>query len=365
MFRLLSQMNPSDVEVFSLGGEGHYAPLLKERGIRVTCLNLTGVWGVIKAIPKLARSIRAAKANVAQTWMYRADLIGGLAARLAGVPVCWGLRAANLDWSLNRPSTVLLARICGALSRWIPSAIISCSAAAVKIHRTAGYVGPITVIPNGYELGRYEPDSVRRGLIRAEVGVAGGAVVFGHVGRRDPLKDHRTLLTAFSMLAGSHPTVRLMLVGAGLEEGSAYLQSLTDGLDLDGRLIALGQRNDVADLMNAMDIFVLSSAGEAFPNVVAEAMACRVPCVVTDVGDAAAIVGDTGWIIPPRDPSALFAAMSSALDAYPSLAERGMRAHARIREHYRLDHVAARYQAVWSDVVRKRSASRSGSSRAR
>jgi len=284
--------------------------------------------------------------------MYHADLLGGLSARLAGVPVFWGLRNGNLDPEQSRHLTLRVARLNACLSRWLPTRIVSCSVRAVEIHRALGYADKFVVIPNGLDLARFTPvDVARRGTVRHVLGLPEGLKVIGHLGRPDPQKDHATLLKVFARVAAQRKDVCLLLAGLDLEHGSPYLDGLlarTKTSGLVNRIMALGQRDDVPDLMAVMDVFFLSSTGEAFPNVVVEAMACGTPCVVTDVGDSAEIVGDAGWTASPGDVGALADALLEALgEQAETHALRRQRARRRIEENFSIERMVKAYREVW------------------
>jgi len=244
------------------------------------------------------------------------------------------------------------------LSRWIPERTVSCSARAIEIHRAIGYRGPFDFIPNGLDLKRFVPvASARRATIRRSLGIPEHAQIIGHVGRSHPLKDHATLLAAFRVVAAENPNVWLALVGGDLYHGSPYLDHLIDRTDtgsLVGRIVALGQRDDVPDLMAAMDLFVLSSMGEAFPNVLVEAMACGTPCVVTDVGDSAEIIRDTGWVCRPGDIHGLADSILSALTEAESVhTERCLSARRRVLANYGIERMLDAYAATWNKALRE------------
>jgi glycosyltransferase involved in cell wall biosynthesis len=214
------------------------------------------------------------------------------------------------------------------------------------------------VIPNGLDTATFAPAVDHRNAARRLLGLSEMEVVIGHVGRPDPQKDHRTLMAAFDILAARHADVRLVLIGSGFAPGDAYLESMIGDKLCAGRVLALGPRDDVATLLPAMDVFALSSWGEAFPNVVVEAMSCGVPCVSTDVGDAGVILGDTGWIVPPNDPSALANALDAAISE-PSTDRRarGIRARDRVRTHFDVERMVSAYELMWDGMSRRRRAS--------
>lgn len=355
LYRLIeAQPEPSQHAVVSLTDEGVFGERLRALGVKVRCLDLhRGSVPSPIAIWRLSRWLRQLRPAVVQTWMYHADLLGGLAARMAGIPVCWGLRHSSLAPEQNKRLTLRVAKCNARLSRWLPSRIVSCSVRATEGHRALGYADKFLVIPNGLNLTRFAPvDAARRRAIRHGLGLPERSRVIGHLGRSHPQKDHKTLLTVFSRVAEKRSDTHMLLAGLDLEHGRSYLDGLlarTETTRLASRITALGQRDDVPDLMAAMDVFLLSSsAGEAFPNVVAEAMACGTPCVVTDVGDSVEIVGDTGWTAPPGNAELLADAVLEALgESEEAHAERGQRARRRIGENYSIERMVSAYREAW------------------
>ncbi len=356
LFRLATAMpDPDQVHVVSLTGEGLYASRLREIGVRVTVLGAGSAVSLLWSMVRLIRIIRRSGADVVQTWMYHGDLVGGIAARIARRPVCWGVRAASFDPARNKTSTLMVARLCARLSRLIPAAIVSPSQAAIQLHRSIGYAGRFELIPNGYDFAALRPDAAAGASLRLATGVPATARVIGHLGRADPLKDHPSLLKAFAILAVDRPDVWLLMAGAGLERGEPYFDALLDRHPFADRIVGVGRRDDIRAVMNAMDVFVLSSAGEAFPNVVAEAMACAIPCVVTDVGDAALILDGTGWVVPPLAPDTLAQALGTAIDEPASeRARRGATARTSVLGRFGLDRMTSAYRTLWHQIARAR-----------
>jgi len=304
--------------VVSLTDEGVYGARLRDAGVQVHALGMTPgrfSWRNVQGLAHLCALVRASGCQVVQTWMYHADLIGGLAARLNGVrAVAWGIRNSGKHLARVSRSAQWSMRLCAALSRHMPAAIVCCAEAARVHHAAAGYAAErMLVIRNGYDLSRFQPMSQARAHLRREWGIAPNTPLIGCVARWSPLKDHANLLKALALLRDSHPGLRCVLVGPGMVWDNRGLAALVDALDLHETLILLGKRADVPAVMSALDLHVLPSRAEGFPNVVAEAMACDVPCVVTDVGDAADIVGDQGWVVVPENPQALADGVATAL----------------------------------------------------
>jgi len=353
LFRLATYDAPHQHVVISLGGGGKYGPLLEDKGIRVHCLDMPRGRITLGGLRKLFSILRQERPDIVQTWMYHANLLGGVAARLGGFrEIYWGLHHTTLVPGTTGVSTRAVDWLCARLSGWVPKGIVACAFETQRVHVANGYVASkFSIIPNGYDVSVFAPDQLAGRRLRDELGIALGTPLVGLVGRWDPLKDHANLFAALQIVRGSFADVCLVLAGTGCEPGNADLQRLLQTLSLDTCTYLLGRRSDVPALMNAMDIHVLSSSSEAFPNVVAEAMACGTPCVVTQVGDAAIIVGGTGWPVPPRNHHALAQAIFEALherEDEPRWSARQVAARQRIVDEFSLRTMVARYRKVWA-----------------
>jgi glycosyltransferase involved in cell wall biosynthesis len=300
--------------------------------------------------------IAATRPDAVQTWMYHADLIGGLAARLAGVrAIAWGIRNSGEHLERSSRSARLVLRACALLSGSVPKAIVCAAQKAAERHADKGYRRErLVVISNGYDLSRYAPDNAARARMRAQWGLEGDAPAIGCVARWDPLKDHANLLRAVAALVrdGRDAGLRCVLIGRGMTADNPELGALIDRLGLRDRLVLAGPSDDVPAAMNGLDLHVLSSCAEGFPNVVAEAMACGVYCVVTDVGDAAYIVGDTGVVVPPEQAEALARGIETALREVAARGREraGEPGRARVLEHFGIARMVQGYIAVWRRI---------------
>ncbi len=343
--------------VVSLTDRGVYGDRLEQAGVYVNTMDMPRGKVSGKGLLRLYKLIRLERPDVVQTWMYHADLIGGMVSRFAGIEaIAWGIRHANLDPNQNKRKTILVARMCAVLSRWIPKKIISCSAEATRIHRELGYrPSKFIEIPNGYDMEKFKPDAEKRASLRYELGIEKNAFVVGMVARFDPLKDHQNLFFALGALKQSGHKFVCLLVGDGLNSGNSRLMGKLKDAEITAHVQLLGQRNDIAAVMNALDVHILSSSGESFPNVLAEAMACGTPCVATNVGDAALIVGDNGWMAAPADSGALAAGIRKAIALFESdrpawqALQQDCRLH--IAAHFKLEQMCERYVRAWQLCV--------------
>jgi glycosyltransferase involved in cell wall biosynthesis len=316
-------------------------------------------WPNPAAVLRLAKMFRGTQTDLIQTWMYHADLVGGIAARLSGVraPVVWNIRHSTFDPAQTRRRTVHVARLGAVASHWLPHTIICCSIAAQRVHSSLGYSDArIRVIPNGFDLSRFRADAVARREIRDELGLPSAAPVVGRFGRFDPQKDYRTFVDAAALLHRRRPEVHFLLCGLNVDTNNSALGGWIDAAGLRSVCRLTGYRHDVNRVIAAIDLAASSSAyGEAFPNVLAEAMACEVPCVATDVGDSAYIVGDTGCIVPPRDPAALADAWDALLAKGPDhLRALGRAARRRVEEKFDIGEVVRAYEDTYAQILRGR-----------
>lgn len=356
LWRLIGATKSCRHSIVSLLDEGLYGPRLLVVGCEVVPLCMPRGGLTWQGLAKLARHIRSYKPDVVQTWMYHADLVGGLAARLTGFNrVVWGIHSSELDPQRVSLTTRAVVRACALLARWLPRRIVICSCRAQDVHAALGYdAGKFVWIPNGYPVDDFAVDGNLRQQFRAELGLNDATPLVGMVARWDPQKDHANFLAAADRLREDVPGIRFVLVGTGLSASNSELAGLLNRHSgLKDRLFLLGPRSDIPRVMNGLDLHVLSSSyGEAFPNVVCEAMACGTPCVVTDVGDAAAMVGNTGWVVPPHDSAALAGAIRTALfEGGEARSQRKAAARERVVTHYSLELMAERYLTVWREVA--------------
>jgi glycosyltransferase involved in cell wall biosynthesis len=339
--------------VVSLGDVGPVGRELQEAGVTVHALNMARGAPNVFAFVRLVRLIARLKPAVIQTWLYHADLLGGLAARIAGrKAIIWGVRSTQLGDEASK-LTLAVVKMCALLSSKVPRVIVCCAEAARVVHIGLGYnASRMRVIPNGFSLPDLSEVAHWRTAMRAEFGIADGAVVVGMVARFDPLKNHQGFIECAGMMARAHPDARFLLVGRDVDGNNEQLMRWIQETGCAHRFTLLGERRDLGRCFATMDIFCLSSIHEGFPNVVAEAMAMGLPCVVTNAGDAARIVGDAGWVVPPRDSQRLAEALDEALSCAPAERQRlGFAARRRIQTDYSIEGTRRMYEAAYLDAV--------------
>ena len=360
LYKLLSNMDRDlfDAEVISLTGVGLVGEKIRALGVPVQALGMRRGIPDPRGILRLAKLLKGKKPQLIQTWMYHADLIGGIAARLAGgIPVAWGIHHSNLTPEGNKRTTIWTAKTCAHLSRRLPKKIVCCSEASKRVHTAIGYaLKKMIVIPNGFDLAAFLPEAEARLSVRRELNIPRDAFMIGLVGRFDPQKDHRNFIAAADVLirstGKSQPEIHFVLCGDNITWGNQELADPITESGLQHCFHLLGRRDDMPRLNAAFDISSSSSFGEGFPNVLGEAMACGVPCVATDVGDSALIVGDTGRVVPPKNPEALAAAWRELL-----LMEAGERAvlgaaaRQRVLDNFNLPTIVKCYETLYQEII--------------
>jgi glycosyltransferase involved in cell wall biosynthesis len=333
-----------DTLVVSLLPDGLLAERLRAAGITVVEHNFRQPFGIIAGMIRLARLIAKTRPDIVQGWMYHGDLAALVALALSGrrnaTRLAWNIRCSNLDLTQYGRLLRLVVRACVRLSS-SPDLVIANSAAGMDVHRALGYrPRRAEVVPNGIDIEQYKPDAAARAAVRGELGIPDDAILLAHVARLDPMKDHAGFLAVMAKL----PDVEALVIGAG-----------TESLPAAANVHRLGRRTDMPRLFAAADFVVSTSAfGEGFSNALAEGMACGLPPIATAVGDAPIIIGDTGVIVPPRDPGA-FADAARALmrESRDQRAERGTRARRRIVENYSLERAQRRFAEIYASLLEK------------
>jgi glycosyltransferase involved in cell wall biosynthesis len=296
-------------------GGGCFEADLRADGVPIHDLGKRGRWDTFRCLARLARLVRSERPDVVHAYPGPSVFAAALKPLFPSVKVVWGIRSANSDLSAYDWVTRVAPRL-EALVSPLADAIVANSHAARRQAVANGMSErKIVVIPNGIDCERFRPDPAGRERLRTKWGVLPGAPLVGMVARLDPVKNHPTFLRAAARVAERRVDARFVCVGGGGQPSyERALDRLASELGLTGQLTLAGELGVSSAVYSALDVAVLSSDAESFPNVVAEAMACGTPVVVTNTGDMALIVGDTGAVVPPRDPAALADAILATLE---------------------------------------------------
>jgi glycosyltransferase involved in cell wall biosynthesis len=342
--------------VISLKSSDKYVPLCNKLGIRVYCLNMKNFLHIYKFF-YLIKLISNLKPDLVQTWLVHGDFIGGIAAKFAGIKkIIWNIRYSNLESGKAKFSTIILVKILVILSFYIPESIVVVSKRAKLDSEKLGYSKKkLFLISNGYDFKILKPNKKDKLFLKKKINLKKRIPIIGKVARYDAKKDHLNLLKALAFISKKKIKFFCVLIGTGIDRNKVLLNEIKK-LKLIKNVKLLAPINDITKVMNGLDIHVQSSRyGEGFPNVVAEAMACGTPCVTTDVGEASFIVGNSGWIVPPKNSIRLAKALEKSLIEIGTKKwnKRRNKARKRIKENFDIFKMIASYNNLWSNVNNK------------
>lgn len=363
LWKLLSRIDRTRFapSVIALSGTATtMLPAFRQLGIPCELLGWRGTGrDAIGGLQRLYRALRRREPDLVQGWMYHGNIAATLAAACAGlkVPVLWNVRATLMEPRHEKRLTAFLIWLSGRLSFSAARIINNSAASAAEHERRRGYLpGKRVILPNGFDTDKFKPCAAARAALRKALHVDHDTLLVGHVARYHPMKDHDNFVQAAACVARAHAQTHFVMAGEGVDVSNRELMRLVAAYGLEDRIHLVGPQDDVRQITAALDIQVSSSSsGEAFPNVVGEAMSCGVPCVVTDVGDSAAVVGDSGVTVPPRDPQALADGISRLIVlGAAGRADLGARARQRTIDHFSLDAVVRQYEALYMQVYRER-----------
>jgi glycosyltransferase involved in cell wall biosynthesis len=341
--------------VISLLDEGALGMDIKGKGVPVYTLRMKNPVGIAAALPRMTGLVRTLQPDLLQGWMYHGNLAATLSHVLTGkkIPLLWNIRGNHTDLTIERPATSVVIRICGMLAG-LPWGIVNNSLSSVAAHQARFGYPPNKwhIVPNGFDTTAFSPSALARERLRSELGIGADAIVIGHVGSFCLHRDHATVLQAMAELSRRSPGVHLVMIGRRVDDQNHVLVRWIQQLDLAEKVHLLGERRDIAGVTAAFDIATNSSIVEGFPNAVGEAMSCGVPCVVTDVGDSASLVGDTGRVIPPGDALALAQAWEALIAAGAEYRRAlGARARERIITTFPIESCVGQYERLYEVAV--------------
>ena len=344
--------------VISLTQGGKHEATIRGLGVPVHSLAMSPGKPSLGALIRLARTVRRLQPDVLVGWMYHGDLAASLAKLmlLRRVPVIWNVRQSLYSLSFEKRGSAAVIRLLARLSRFA-DCIAYNSEISARQHEEIGYRKDRSVfIANGYNTAAFGPSDEAKQSVRAELGLPENALLVGRFGRFAAMKDFGCFIDAAALVRQSIPDVHFVLVGTRVDTRNEELMDHIARSGLSASMHVLGERSDMPRITASLDVACSSSAyGEGFPNVIGEAMSCAVPCVATDVGDSAWVIGKTGRIVPAKSPQDLSEGLLSVLtmgnDERKALGEA---ARNRVMESFSLTSVVRRYEELYLDHSKQR-----------
>ncbi len=357
LYKLLSNIdrNRFTPVVVSLIDRGTFGDRIEDLGIPVYTIGMKRGMPTPAAIVRLIRTVRQLKPDLIQGWMYH----GNLAAQLARVflspknPVLWSIHYSIDSLASEKLMSAAIIKLGAMTSKYVNQIAFSSQTSQLK-NETLGYCHENScVIYDGFDTSLFKPSAEARLAVRGELGLPETAFLIGLICRFHPMKDHGNFFHAAALLLETFPDIHFLLAGPEVDRENQSLLQLIQELGILDRIHLLGERRDMPSLTATLDIATLASAyGESFPNVIGEAMSCGVPCAVTDVGDSARIVGNTGRVLPPRNSEALANAWKELIELGAEGREAlGKAARARIINYFPVDSVVRQYEKLYESVL--------------
>jgi len=357
LYKLLSSMDRKrfDCVVVSMMDKGEVGSRIEALGIPVYALRMKGGRPTISAMIRLIRLLRTLKPNLLQGWMYHANLLALIAKIFVTrhPPVLWNIRQSLYRLQDEKRLTQLVIRIGRVLSPKACRIIYNSRISALQ-HEALGYCKDTRILlSNGFDIKRFSPAIDEPYLLRQELGLDENTIIVGVFARYHPMKDHKSFIQAANIIFSQNSKIHFILVGRNVCSSNSVIHELVSTADAKDNLHLLGERADIPELMKSIDIAVTSSAwGEGFPNALGEAMACAIPCVVTDVGDSAWILGSNhGEVVPPKDPQALAKGILKLINMDQQARQAlGDSARQRVVDNFSLEKITVQYEDLYENV---------------
>ena len=335
LFNLLCSLKTNDVRIISLTSKGFYGEKLKKMGFSIYSLNIRRDLTIFPKLWRLIFLIYKFQPSIVHTWLYHANLLGGIFAKILGVKkIFWSI---HHDFEFSDIFMMIEIRVLVFLSYFVPNKIIYCSKISEINHIRNGFKKSLSkVIPNGVSINKFKPDKNMRSKFRKKLNISEDCLLIGNISRYHPLKDHDNLLKALTLL-DKNINYKCLLVGLNLSKKNSSLVKKIKDYDLTERIILYGKTFEVQNIINALDIHVLSSKMEGFGMVILEAMSSGVPCISTNVGSAKDIIGETGWLVERSNHRELAKAIEYIINKKDILYEKSLMVRDRVKQNYSIE----------------------------
>ena len=337
--------------VISLLGPGKYSKKFSKLAIRTYYLNLNRSFLKFDKIFYLLNILNKNKKNsIIQTWLYHADLIGGICARLCGIKkIFWNIRVGEVKFAHNKITTIFFIFFCSLFSRVIPFKIIACGKKAMCVHKKIGYSGKFSVVYNGFNI-NYKNEKKKVFFLKKKFKIQKRDFVIGNVARFHTVKNHKLLIDSFEILNRFYKNTKLILIGTDVDEKNLILKKQIKQLNLENKVYLLGKIDFLDPFYQLFDLFVLPSSSEGFPNVLAEAMKNRIVTLGADVGEVKKIIGNTGWIFNQFDPMIISSKILKIIKLKNNRKiwnKKKIDSQKRIKNYFSIDTMKNKYSKLW------------------
>jgi len=298
--------NKIDIIIITLIDSGYYEYELKKKGIKILSLRINEknkIFDFIKKITKLRKYIKKINPDIIQSWMYHSNFLTMFIPKKYHNKIFWNIRHSELNLKISKKMTIFLSIICGLFSRFVPKKIIYCSEKSIKFHENNQYYckKKTRLIDNGYSDKTYYPSNNLRSNFRKKNKIKKTDIILGYAGRYAKQKNIESLLNAFSKIVKNYSNVHLYMVGKEINLQNKELINIMSGLNIKDKMVLLNEQKNLLEFYNGIDLLVLTSHSESFPNVIAEAMLCSTPVLASNAGCSKKIIDKYGFVLNKND----------------------------------------------------------------
>jgi len=348
--------NKVNITIVTLINNGFYEKELKKLGINIFSLKMSRqsrILDFIKKILKLREFLKRQNPDVIQSWMYHSNFITLFIPKIFHFKIFWNIRHSELNTTISKKMTIFLSLFCGIFSRIVPKKIIYCSNKSINFHENRHFYArnKTILIENGYSDKAYHPSKYLRKNFRKKNNINRSDIILGYAGRYSKQKNIQAMLIAFSKFVKLHNNVNLYMVGNGINILNKKLKTIIYNLKIENKVFLLDQKKNLTEFYNGIDLLLLTSHSESFPNVVAESMLCMTPVLSSNAGCSKKIIKDYGFIIMKNDYLSIKRGLEKSINIFQNKKKKWKlikkNARLQIQNNFSIEKMANTYLEKW------------------
>ena len=345
-----------NIIILTLIDNGFYEIHMKKLGIKILTLGLKkndSVFEIIKKFWIFRKIIVKLQPDVIQSWMYHSNLISSFSPIQFRRKIIWNIRHTKLRINFSKKMTIIISFICGILSWIVPKKIIYCSTQSSNFHEKNHFYSKYKTkfIENGFSDKSFFFSFEKRQFFRRKYKLNDNDIILGFAGRYTKEKNIKSLLIAFSKIKKKYDNVYLFLAGKDINNQNTEIQFIRTKYNIDKRIFLLDEQKNLLDFYNGIDLFLLTSHTESFPNVLAESMLCETPVLTSNVGNASNIVGECGFIMDSNSFDSIFFHLNKTIKILVNDKKKWnllkKKCRLKIKKDYSLEKMSNLYMSNW------------------
>ncbi len=345
-----------NIIIVTLIDNGFYENDLKKDGIKVFSLGFrkkNNYIELIKKILKFREFIKREKPDIIQSWMYHSNFLTIFIPRIFSNNIFWNIRHSVLNFKMSKKTTILVSIFCAIFSRYFPKKIIYCSEKSIEFHQNKHFYNrkKTILIENGFSEKTFFSSNHERLNFRKKRNLKKTDIVLGFAGRYTKEKNIKSLLLGFAKFIKNNKNVHLCMVGKNINIWNEELMSYLNNYNIKEKVHLLNEQKNLLKFYNGIDLLLLVSHSESFPNVVAESMLCSTPVLSSDAGCAKKIINNTGFIINKNDYLSIIIRLKKAINLITKKKKKWTflkkKAREKIQKNFSIKKMSNKYSENW------------------